>query len=256
MKPVLGLTLSCIVYANAAEAKHDAPAIVIEPRADELLRRMSSHLGGLPRVSFHIDTSRELVTADGLKIQFHTAGDVWLRRPDKLRVDWRRDATEASLFYDGRVITVHRKGASYFAQAPAPATLDETIDATRESLGGDAPAADLLFSGPYAILTQDVQAGAYLGLERVDDTLCHHLIFRSTDVDWQIWIEEGSRPLPRKLVITSKKMKGGPQYEARLSRWDPAPELADDLFRFTPPEGAVEVSFMGAKTNGEKGDDP
>ena len=256
MKPVLGLALSCIVYAHTAEAKNDAPAIKIEPRADELLRRMSSHVSGLPRLSFHIDASRELVTEDGLKIQFHTSGDVWLRRPDKLRADWMREAIESSLFYDGRVITVHRKGAAYFAQAPAPPSLDETIDATRESLGGDAPAADLLFSDPYAILTEDVQAGAYLGLDRVDGTPCHHLIFRSTDVDWQLWIEDGAQPLPRKLVITSKKMKGGPQYEARLSRWDPAPELAGDLFQFTPPEGAVEVSFMGAITNAEKGDDP
>jgi hypothetical protein len=40
--------------------------------------------------------------------------------------------------------------------------------------------------------------GAVIGVE------CDHLAFRNADTDWQIWIESGAKPIPRKYVITSK----------------------------------------------------
>jgi hypothetical protein len=58
-------------------------------------------------------------------------------------------------------------------------------------------------------------------------------------VDWQIWVQDGDKPVPCKLVITSKKMKGEPQFEARFSKWDGAPNLTADTFVFKPPEGSI-----------------
>jgi hypothetical protein len=242
--------LAALSPAAAAQTKPGAqprkkPAgPTIDARAQDLLKQMSSYLAGMPKLSVHVETSRELVTEDGVKVQFHTSSDVFLQRPDKLRADFKRDSSEASLFYDGKSFSVQRKGAEYYATAPAPPTVDQAIDALREKLDVEAPTADLLFSDPYAVLTKNVQAGAYLGPDNIEGTGCHHLVFRSSEVDWQLWIEDGPKPVPRKLVITSKRIKGEPQLEATLSKWDMAPQLAADLFEFKPPPGATQIGFI------------
>ena len=51
-----------------------------------------------------------------------------------------------------------------------------------------------------------------------------HYAFRQGDVDWQIWIERGERPLPRKLVITTREEVGQPQYSAELT-WNLNPQV-------------------------------
>jgi hypothetical protein len=48
MKPVLGSRYRASFTRMRRRRKNDAPAIKIEPRADELLRRMSSHVSGFP----------------------------------------------------------------------------------------------------------------------------------------------------------------------------------------------------------------
>ena len=69
-------------------------------------------------------------------------------------------------------------------------------------------------------------------------------MFSQEVIDWQIWIEDGPRPVPRKLLITYKEEPGSPQYVARLSDWDFQPCLSDHYFRFQPPKGSDEIEFL------------
>jgi hypothetical protein len=73
---------------------------------------------------------------------------------------------------------------------------------------------------------------------------CHHLAFRQRTLDWQIWVDAGEQPLPRKLVITFKREIDQPQYIALIHRWDVNPKLSDSLFQFQPPEGVRKVDFL------------
>jgi hypothetical protein len=73
---------------------------------------------------------------------------------------------------------------------------------------------------------------------------CHHLAFRQKTIDWQIWIQDGDKPLPRKMVITYKRDAGGPQFTARLSRWNVKPKLSKDTFEFEPPADAKKVDLL------------
>jgi hypothetical protein len=57
---------------------------------------------------------------------------------------------------------------------------------------------------------KDSGRGTIDGVER------EHLAFRNADTDWQIWIELGARPIPRKYVITNKAVAGAPQYTLRI----------------------------------------
>jgi hypothetical protein len=58
-----------------------------------------------------------------------------------------------------------------------------------------------------------------------------------------MWIEEGERPLPCRLVITYKRADGSPQFWAQFRDWDLSPKTPDDLFEYTPPEGAERLAF-------------
>jgi hypothetical protein len=71
---------------------------------------------------------------------------------------------------------------------------------------------------------------------------CAHYAFRQPDVDWEIWIEEGQAPVPRKLVITTTSEKTQPQHTAVMS-WTLGARLDDQMFAFTPPPDAQRIDF-------------
>ena len=69
-------------------------------------------------------------------------------------------------------------------------------------------------------------------------TLCDHYAFRQGQIDWQIWITTGSKPLPRKIVITNRADEARPQ-SVSLIDWNLKPTFKDAVFKFTPPKGAT-----------------
>ena len=91
-----------------------------------------------------------------------------------------------------------------------------------------------------------------VGRHGVDGVPCHHLAFSQESIDWQIWIEDGPQPVPRKLVITYKTEPGSPQYVARLSNWDFEPRFSKQYFEFEVPADAGEIEFLTLETVPEK----
>ena len=78
----------------------------------------------------------------------------------------------------------------------------------------------------------------------IDGVRCDHIAFRNAEVDWQIWIQQGDKPVPRKFVITSKRMPGSPQFVSVMSNWQTAPVFTDATFSFVPPKGAQKIDFL------------
>jgi hypothetical protein len=71
---------------------------------------------------------------------------------------------------------------------------------------------------------------------------CEHLAFRNFDTDWQLWVEVGANPIPRKMVVTSKTMNSAPQYTLQVKEWETGVTPAEDAFTFSPPAGASTLS--------------
>jgi hypothetical protein len=126
------------------------------------------------------------------------------------------------------------------------------LDFAREKLDIIAPAGDLLYKNAFDILMKDVISGFVVGKGVVHGVRCHHLAFRNATTDWQIWIQEGSQPLPRKLVITTKEMDGQPQFSVLMTKWNLEPKLTDKTFEFTPPKEAKKVDFLNLESRGVK----
>lgn len=228
-----------------------APAIAqqpprIEPKADEILKQMGDLLKASKSLSFDAHAVADQLSPEGQKLQYAKNQKITLRRPDKLACDMTGDNDELKFRYDGQKVTLFNPRTNSYGSIEAPKTIEDTLDLLAQKFGVAIPLADLLFSDPYLCLTENVRSGQYLGIGYVFDAKCHHLAFRQSAVDWQIWIDAGEKPLPRKVVITFKESPGHLQYTAFLNNWNLAAESNDAAFTFTPPTDAKKVEFAPA----------
>jgi hypothetical protein len=219
----------------------------IDARATELLKKMSDYLATLKEFSMRGTSTIEYVLKDGQKILFTGASDVYIQRPNHARANRVGDVTDVEFYYDGSNVSLFGKQKQYYATASAPPTLDGMLDHIRTRLGMEPPAADLLYSDVYNGLMADVTEARYISSSVVGGTRTHHLAFRGKDTDWQIWIEDGDRPLPRKYLIVTKGTPGEPEFGVEISNWNVAPKLNAAMFKFTPPPNATKVEFLPPK---------
>lgn len=165
----------------------------------------------------------------------------WIRR----RVNIKGDLLDQEYYYNGKSITLYGKGIGYYATIEeAPDTVTAAFDYTADQFGLDAPFADFFARDLHKVIMEEANAAAYLGLSTVRGIECHHLAFRQDDVDWQVWVETGKRPFPRKLVITETWVTGAPQFTVEMVKWDVATRHEDSLFNFVPPEKAEKIEFL------------
>ena len=183
----------------------------VEARADRILREMGEYLASAGEFTFRADVTYDSVLTTGQKIEYGGTADVAVRRPDQLRSDYNGDERQSQAVYDGQTITLYDMAVNVYAVAEVPPEIDAAVDQVFESYGFSVPIADLVYSDPYRVLIEYVESGFWVGRHSVDGTPCHHLAFSQDSIDWQIWIEDGPWPVPRKLVITYKQEAGAPK---------------------------------------------
>ena len=239
----MGLTA---IAAPPADVK---PAI--DPQANELLLRMSDYLTQAQFFSVSAEVWQDVQLGSGQQVQAGRTIDLQVRRPNRLHTEVRSTRRNRSLNYDGKSITLLDRVQNFYGSIPALATLDEALDLASERFGITLPLEDIIVTDPYQSAMGKVTSGILLGPVTVLGVPCEHLAFSLENIDWQIWIEEGARPVPRKIVITYKDEEGSPQYTAILSNWDFQTKLPDFVFKFDPPAGAKEITVAEIKSKDE-----
>ncbi|MBU1211996.1 MAG: DUF2092 domain-containing protein [Alphaproteobacteria bacterium] len=206
-----------------------------------LLKSMTDYVNGQKSISVVADADIEVVTYDLQKIQFTSSIDLLMSRPDKLRASRRGGYADVDLIFDGKSFTLLGKYRNVYAQVENEGTTDQLIDRLRQDYSIEAPGADLLLTSAYDELMRDVSDAKYIGHGVVGGVDCDHLAFRKNETDWQIWIERGSKPIPRKYVITSKGIAGAPQYTLVIRDWQTEKPIAAEAFAFVAPAGAKKM---------------
>lgn len=238
---VLVTVLLALTHVSMAAA--DQPAI--QPEAAKLFEKSLSYLAGLDTFGLESNSSIEIVLEDGQKLQFDHAVTAIVQRPNKLFARRLGELADEEVFYDGKNLAMHYPGAGFYASVAAPDTLEAMLDFAMLKLDLVAPAGDFLYSNAYELLMQDVQSGFVVSKPAfVEGVVCDHLAFRTVDTDFQVWLEQGERPLPRKVVITSRDILNAPQYTVRISKWDLQPAISENTFRFDAPEDANRIEFI------------
>jgi hypothetical protein len=232
--------------ANAALATALIALTAQSARADDpekFLKAMTDYTAAQKSISATFDSDIEVVTPELEKIQFTSSGKLQLTRPDKLRISRTGGYADVQLVYDGKTVSIYGNNAKAYAQADLAGTIDQLVDLIQAKSGAAMPGTDLLLSNAYDELMSNVVLAKHVGQGVVDGVECEHLAFRGVDTDWQIWIESGARPVPRKYVITSKTLAGAPQYTLRIKDWKTDAIADADTFVFKPPADATKVDL-------------
>lgn len=244
--PALMLALSAPLAAQEAATpaaeRTDSPAAdaqVVSPEAQAVLDRMTNYLRGLQTFSIDTTASRDEVVALGYKLQNNERSTLVVQRPDKLRADIIGDVRNRTIVYNDATLTMYSPDDAAYVRTSAPATLADLIGTLLDA-GVEMPAIDVLYQSMAGTLTQDVRGGILVGETTIDGIATDHLAFRQPNVDWQLWVERGARPLPRKILITTRYEVGDPQYEAVL-HWNLKPRITASTFAFVAPKGATEI---------------
>jgi len=216
----------------------------IDPQAEKLLRRMSDYLAGRQQFGLKAESTLEVVLTSGQKIQFDSPATLVVSRPNKLHAHRKGDLANQEFFYDGKTLTLYNPKENLYATTAAPPTLDEAFDFAREKLDVIAPGTDLFYKDAAEKMLKAASSGFVVGPSVVAGAKTTHLAFRGADVDWQVWIEDGDKPLPRKFILTSKQVKGEPEFTIVIRSWDLAPKVTDKEFVFVPPKGAKKIEFL------------
>jgi hypothetical protein len=227
---VLAVGISFVSAARAANGE-----------AEKLLRGMADYVARQKNLAVTYDSDIAVITNNLQKIQFTSSGLVQLSRPDKLRATRTGGYREVEILFDGKTLTVNNKDGKDYGQIDAAGTAEELIDLLREKYGVVAPGADLLLTNVFNIMMADVVEAAVIGKGVIDGVECDHLAFRNVETDWQIWIESGAKPIPRKYVITSKGIGEAPQYTLRIKEW--RTEVPADAFVFKPDPSFKKIAF-------------
>ena len=251
MRAKTGLLTSWVL---ALAALHPVTALAqnssVDPQAARIMQRMTEYVGSLQTFGLVTASTVEVVLVNGQKIQLDSGTHLTVQRPNKLRAERVGDVISQALYYDGEHLTLVNPDEGYYATVPAPGTIDAMLDFARDTLDVVAPAGDLVMNDSYARLMADVTSGFVVGKSIVNGVRCDHLAFRSLDVDWQIWIEDGAKPVPRKYIITTLDVPGSPQFDVQMNSWTTAPDVSAKQFEFAPPPGAKRIEFMPLERTG------
>jgi hypothetical protein len=234
-----------VLFASTL-AGQQADRLDIETGAMAALNKMSVFLRGLKAFQVQSETTQEEVLDDGQKVQFaHRVNLVATRTPDRLIAEVDGDRKKRLFVYDGKSFTLLAQRAGYYATMAAPSEFGGLIDVL-DKHDMDIPLVDLfLWGGPRAD-TKEITSATDVGMGVIGGVTCQHYLFRQPGMDWQIWIQKGDFPLPRKLVLSTTTDDARPQHTEVLT-WNLAPSYNDGTFSFTPPPDAKKIIFAGQK---------
>jgi hypothetical protein len=250
MKRKIGCTATAVALAtilSASLAARDKPDAVA-PEAMKALDQMGAYLRTLKDFEVKAEITTEDVLEDGQKLQYASTTTLLAQVPSKMRVSTEGELKSRLFLYDGKSFTVFARRVMYYATVPAPDTIGKLIEVLSNKYDVEIPLVDLfLWGGPNA-RSKEITAAADFGPGTVEGMTCEHYAFRQPGLDWQVWIQLGDHPLPRKLILTTTTDEARPQHTSILT-WNLAPSYSEDAFVFNPPAGAHKIVFAEEKAS-------
>jgi hypothetical protein len=208
---------------------------------------MCDFLKSQQQFTYKAEVVDDQVYQGGKKLQYGIDMETFVRRPDRLRVNAEGDLVDKQFYFDGKTITLYDKDHNVYGVLPVPPDIESALQKANQEFGVRVALTDLASPNLWDFLNKRIKNAIYVGLHKVRGVPCHHLAFDGDVAHLQVWIEAGDKPLPRKVVMTAEKAPGSPEWMAYLYDWNLAPQLQDNLFVFTPPEGAQKIKFIPVK---------
>jgi hypothetical protein len=220
--------------------------VVMDTAAINALDRMGRYLNGVREMEVSATITIEHVLEDGQKVQNSASADLVAVRPNRLRLAVNGDRHQRLFLYDGKTFVLWAPTLRYYATAAAPESIIQLADTLEERFDIELPLVDLFRWGTPAAPLSDIQGARDLGPAAVGGITCQHYAFRQDGLDWEVWIQKGEHPLPRRLVLNTLTDDARPQYTATYT-WNLAPSYNNDSFTFVAPPDARAIAWVEAR---------
>lgn len=235
---VLAVVLTaCTALVFATDAQQDA-------KATEVLKQMSVYTASFDQVAIKGTSFSDARLGAGLLISNSEVIHVSINRPGSMRTSSFDGERTKGIYFDDGLLTVFNSENKFYAQVAIPNEIDAAMNFALEELGIEPPLMDLIYKNALAQMVNSGDEVFYItDKSLIDGKNCHHIAIRGPETDVQLWVEEGDRPLPRKIMITSKWEDGSPRFVAYMN-WESNPKFKPGLFEFKAPEGARKIEFQ------------
>lgn len=256
-KRTVVIALCMLVFPAMLSAQEEDEPPVINPEAMDALRKMGEYLRTLQKFQITGVVTNDQVLADSQKVQITKYVDLVASRPNRLRVLVKADQYERQLIYDGSTFTLFAPRKNMYSTVPAPPTINELATLIEEKHAIELPLVDMFRWGTSEEQRAEITAAKDVGASVCEGVTCRHYAFRQPGLDWEVWIQEGDHPLPRKVVLTTRTDEARPQHTATYT-WNLAPSFNNESFAFVPPKDAQKITLAdltAAKTAAKGGQD-
>ncbi len=214
--------------------------------AVDALKNMSSFLSGLNSFDLVSTANLDAVTKTDQRIQLGGTAHYKVKKPG-IRLDFDSDLKDRSYFYDGKQFTIYSPKLGFYASMAAPPTNREFIKMLYDKYGISLPLEDLFrWNDADESDIKALTSGFLVGPSTVEGVPTDHWAFRQRQYDWEVWIERGAQPLPRKLVIVDRTDPTHPTYSAEL-QWRLNPTFPASIFTFKPDSNAKQIHIAQFK---------
>jgi hypothetical protein len=234
--------------AKAPPAPPAEKAVTPAPDPRQILQKMCDFLKSQQQFTYKAEVLDDEVYEGGKKLQYGVDMETFVRRPDRVRVNAEGDLIDKQFYFDGKTITLYDKDHNVYGVLEVPPDIESALQKANKEFGVRVALTDLASPNLWEVLDKRIKDAVYVGLHKVRGVPCHHLAFDGDKAHLQVWIEAGDKPLPRKVVMTARQATGSPAWMAYLYDWNLSPQLQDNLFVFTPPDGAQRIKFIPVKS--------
>jgi len=224
----------------------------IDPDAIARLNTMGAYLRSLKAFQVESVIAMDDVLDNGQEVKYDSRVDLLARMPDRLRVEVTSADRHRLYFYDGKSFTIWAALVNFYATVPAPPTIGKLAKVLYDKYDIELPLEDLFYWGTPDSKVDEIKSGTDVGPSEIEGVTCEHYAFHQEGLDWQVWIQQGDYPLPRKLVLTTLTDDARPQYSSILT-WNLAPSFNEAAFNFDPPKDAqkIIIAEQSATANGD-----
>ena len=223
----------------------------VDPESVAALSRMGKYLGSKKSLAFDAQIYTEVVLDNEQKLLIGGSARYLVQKPDKLRVELVTESIKRHFYLDGQKFTLVAPDEAYYAELEASgATRDFLIRAARD-YGIEVPLADLLEWGHTQDSWKGIQEGFLVGKSKIEGVDVEHWAFRGAELDWEIWIQGGERPLPLRISTVNTKDPARPRFIASL-KWHDAAKIKGDEFRPDVGKDHKRIDLKPISTTGEK----
>jgi len=247
-RTVLALgVLAMSLTLSASQAQTAPAASAVDPASIQALKDMGAYLQTLKRLHVATEVTGERVLADGQKLQHTASARIDVERPSKIRALTQSARSSREIIYDGKTVTLYTPAQKYYSTVEFADTIGGLVGKLEERYDVEIPLSDLFLFGTPAAPLDKIESAMNAGQDFIGNELCDHYAFRQGNIDWQIWIAAGGKPLPRKIVITNRADEARPQMVS-LIEWNLKPTFNDSVFKFKAPKGATKIDVVPRKS--------